>query len=64
MENFTVKLEGEFVESVEANNEEEARQLVMRLTNLTIGSGGPCFTITNTTICHSPKQEKEEGERE
>ena len=58
MEDYTVKLTGEFVEGVRANNEEEALQLAIRLTNLTIGNGGPVFTVTKTTICHSPKQEK------
>ncbi len=61
MESYTVVLTGEFVECVEAENPKEAEQLAIRLANLSIGKGMSYFTVTNTKICLSPSQEKQDA---
>ena len=58
MENWTVKINCEFIESVEANNESEARQLALRMLNLSLGETVHCIADSDIKICRSPGQEK------
>lgn len=56
MESYTVVIEGEFTECVQANNPEEAEQLAIRLVTLSVGFGTSGFTVTDSKICPSPSQ--------
>lgn len=56
MKRYTVRIIGEFLEGVEANNEKEAEQLAVRMVNIGL-VGLPQFTISETIICDSPKKE-------
>ena len=61
METYTVKLNCEFVESVQANNKTEAEQLAIRLLNLSLGSSVHCVATTEIKVSNKPNQEKQDG---
>lgn len=48
MKAYTVEIPGEFVEHVDANNEEEAKQLALRMINVALGSPLISFTTSGS----------------
>ena len=63
MTGYTIRIEGEFIEGIEANSEKEAEQLALRMLMAGLGSCPTQFSVVKITVCSNPKKKENQNGR-